>query len=82
MIKIVLTQIGRIRRPGDNTLGLSLHIDGGSVERWLDDSNLKIYHKIFSGEWQDYFPFDGAYRNTVENIPSPAVCRTFRTYQG
>ncbi len=72
----------RIRRPGDDTLGLSPHIDGGSVERWLDDSNLKIYHKIFTGDWQDYLPFDGAYRNTVENIPSPAVCRAFRTYQG
>lgn len=71
----------RIRNAGDNTLGLSPHIDGGSVERWLDSANQKIYHKIFSGDWQDYMPYDGEYRNEIENIPSPAVCRAFRTYQ-
>lgn len=71
----------RIRDAGDATLGLSPHVDGGSIERWLDDANLKVYKKIFSGDWQDYHPYDGEYRNQVENIPSPAVCRAFRTYQ-
>jgi len=27
-------------------------------------------------------PFDGAYRADVEEIPSPAVCSAFRTFQG
>ncbi len=72
----------RMRVSGDTTLGLSPHIDGGSVERWLDDANRKIYTPIFEGKWDQYDPFDGAYRNEVENIPSPAVCRAFRTYQG
>lgn len=72
----------RIRQPKDTSLGLSPHIDGGSVERWMDDANIKIYKKIFQGNWQEYSPFEAAYRNEVENIPSPAVCRAFRTYQG
>ncbi len=72
----------RIRQAGDTSLGLSPHIDGGSVERWLDEANQKIYRKIFEGDWQSYNPYDGIYRNEVENISSPAVCRAFRTYQG
>ncbi|BBM89026.1 hypothetical protein COTS27_00713 [Spirochaetota bacterium] len=72
----------RMRAPGDTSLGLSPHIDGGSVERWIDNANQKIYNPIFEGNWKNYDPFNGAYRNEVANIPSPAVCRAFRTYQG
>jgi hypothetical protein len=74
----------RIRRraPGDATLGLSPHMDGGSVERWIDPAFQQVYRHVFSGEWQRYDPFDGAHRTAVKEIPSPAVCRMFRTYQG
>ena len=72
----------RQREPGDKTLGLSPHIDGGSVERWLDDGYRNVYRHIFSGQIEQYDPFDAAYRTTSAEIPSPAVCSMFRTYQG
>jgi len=74
----------RIRRrpPGSASLGLSPHVDGGSVERWLDDNFRQVYRHVFSGNWRDYDPFDAAWRPDVREIPSPAVCSMFRTYQG
>jgi Protein of unknown function (DUF1479) len=78
------TYADRIRRrePGDTTLGLSPHMDAGSVERWLDPAYRLVYRHVFSGNWRAYDPFDGAYRTAVQEIPSPAVCSMFRTYQG
>jgi hypothetical protein len=78
------TYADRIRRrePGDVSLGLSPHTDAGSVERWLDSAYRKVYRHVFSGNWHAYDPFDGAHRTEVEEIPSPAVCSMFRTYQG
>jgi len=72
----------RRREPGDSTLGLSPHMDAGSMERWLDPAYRKVYRHVFSGNWRDYDPFDGAGRTQVKEIPSPAVCSMFRTYQG
>jgi hypothetical protein len=78
------TYADRIRRrePGDATLGLSPHMDAGSVERWIDPAYRRVYRHVFSGNWQAYDPFDGASRTETEEIPSPAVCSSFRTYQG
>jgi hypothetical protein len=72
----------RRREPGDTTLGLSPHMDAGSVERWLDPAYRQVYRRVFAGDWRAYDPFDGAYRTAVREIPSPAVCSVFRTYQG
>jgi len=72
----------RRREPGDSTLGLSPHMDAGSVERWLDPAYRNVYRHVFAGNWRAYDPFDGASRTQVEEIPSPAVCSMFRTYQG
>jgi hypothetical protein len=72
----------RRREPADATLGLSPHMDGGSVERWVDPAFRAVYRHVFSGDWQRFDPFDGAHRTAVREIPSPAVCRMFRTYQG
>jgi len=72
----------RQREPGNDTLGLSPHVDGGSVERWIDPSFRRVYAHVFSGEWQRHDPWDGAGRTQTREIPSPAVCRMFRTYQG
>ena len=72
----------RQREPGDATLGLSPHTDGGSVERWLDPAFREVYAGVFSADWRTYDPFDAAHRPEVREIPSPAVCRMFRTYQG
>ena len=74
----------RIRRrpPGSESLGLSAHCDGGSVERWLDDNFRQVYRHVFSGQWRDYDAFDAAWRTEVREVASPAVCSMFRTFQG
>ena len=72
----------RQREPGDATLGLSPHVDGGSVERWIDPSFHRVYRHVLSGDWRAHNPWDGEGRTETKEIPSPAVCRMFRTYQG
>ena len=72
----------RRRQPGDSTLGLSPHVDGGSVERWLDEGFHNVYRHVYSGEWQKYDPFAAAHRTETKEIPSPTVCQMFRTFQG
>ena len=72
----------RQREPGDNTLGLSPHVDGGSVERWIEPSYQQVYRHLLAGDVAAYDPFDAAFRTTTREIPSPAVCSMFRTYQG
>lgn len=72
----------RQREPGDDTLGLSPHVDGGSVERWLDRGYRNVYRHLLSGAIDGYDPFDAAFRTVTREIPSPAVCSMFRTCQG
>ena len=74
----------RIRRrpPGSSSLGLSPHVDGGSVERWLEPNFRHVYRHVFSGNWRQYDAFDAAWRPDVQEFPSPAVCSMFRTFQG
>lgn len=72
----------RRRQPGDKTLGLSPHMDAGTVERWIDPGYQKVYENVFAGDWQGYDPFDATHRLDTREIPSPAVCSMFRTYQG
>ncbi len=72
----------RRRQPGDKTLGLSPHMDAGTVERWIDTGYQKVYENIFAGDWRGYDPFDAKHRLETREIPSPAVCSMFRTYQG
>ena len=81
---VVPTYADRIRRrpPGSASLGLSPHVDGGSVERWLDPYYRNVYRHVLSGNWRDYDPYDAAFRPEVQEIASPAVCSMFRTFQG
>ncbi len=72
----------RRRQPGDKTLGLSPHADGGSVERWCDPSYQRVYGEVLFGDPARYDPFDATHRVSTEEIPSPAVCSVFRTFQG
>jgi hypothetical protein len=74
----------RIRRrpPGSASLGLSPHVDGGSVERWLDENFRKVYRHVFAGDWRKYSAFAAAFRPQVQEVESPAVCSMFRTFQG
>jgi hypothetical protein len=72
----------RRRQPGDETLGLSPHMDAGTVERWIDPGYQQVYRHVFAGNWRGYDPFDGTHRLDTREIPSPAVCSMFRTFQG
>ena len=72
----------RRRQPGDKTLGLSPHMDAGTVERWIDPGYQRVYEKVFAGDWRSYDPFDARHRLETREIPSPAVASVFRTYQG
>jgi hypothetical protein len=57
-------------------------VDGGSVERWLDENFRKVYRHVFSGNWRAYDAYDAAYRPDAREVASPAVCSMFRTFQG
>ena len=72
----------RRRQPGDKTLGLSPHMDAGSVERWIDPGYQRVYERVFAGDWRRYDPFDAAHRLETRESPSPSVASVFRTYQG
>ena len=72
----------RRRQPGDKTFGLSPHMDAGTVERWIDSGYQQVYASVFAGDWRRYDPFDGTHRLKTRELPSPAVCSVFRTYQG
>ncbi len=72
----------RRREPGDETLGLSPHIDGGSFERWTDPAFQKVYSSVFNGSLDSYDPWKAAHRTHTIEYKSPAVCSMFRTFQG
>lgn len=72
----------RRRQPGDTTLGLSPHMDAGTVERWIDPGYQRVYEQVFTGNWRGYDPFDARHRLDTREIPSAAVASVFRTYQG
>jgi ectoine hydroxylase-related dioxygenase (phytanoyl-CoA dioxygenase family) len=72
----------RQREPGDTSLGLSPHIDGGSIERWIEPSFQEVYKDVFFGDLENFDPFNAHFRTQTREIPSPAVCRMFRTFQG
>ena len=72
----------RQRQPGDKTLGLSPHTDGGSIERWIDPGYQQVYRHVYGGDLRQYNAFDAAFCTETHEIPSPAVCRMFRTFQG
>ncbi|CBV42974.1 YbiU family protein [Halomonas elongata] len=72
----------RRRPPGSGSLGLSPHVDGGSVERWLDDGFRYVYRHVFRGVPERFDPFAALGRTQVREIASPAVCSMFRTFQG
>lgn len=72
----------RRREPGDASLGLSPHSDGGSVERWCEPTFRPLYREVFQGDPLKFDPFDAEHRIATREIPSPAVCSAFRTFQG
>lgn len=78
------TYADRVRRrvPGDTTIGLQPHMDGGSYERWVDPAYQKIYSPIFGGEPDRFDPWNAAHRTQTREFASPAVCSMYRSFQG
>ena len=72
----------RRREPGDRTLTLRPHIDGGAAERWLEPGFQRLYAPVLTGDWRAFDPFDGRRREGASETPAPFVCSMFRTWQG
>ena len=76
----------RIRRrlPGTTSKGLGAHTDSGALERWLLPAYQKVFRKIFTGQFDDYDPWDAAYRSEVNeyDFDNTTKCSAFRTFQG
>lgn len=73
----------RIRRrsPGDASLALGPHIDGGTTGRWLDPARRHPYRAVFAGDPLGFDPFDAAGRTAV-GAADANRCSMFRTWQG
>lgn len=74
----------RIRRrpPGTNSKGLSPHTDAGSIERWLLPEYHRVFRHVFSGDLDNYDPWDAAYRSEIVEYDSTVRCSAFCTFQG
>lgn len=73
----VATYADRTRRrpPNSSSLGLSPHVDSGTIERWLDENFRYVYRHVFSGDWQQYDPFAADGRTEVREIASRQSAR-------
>jgi len=76
----------RIRRrpPGTTSKGLGAHTDSGALERWLLPAYQQVFASVFSGNIDDYDPWNAAYRTDVEeySVDNTTKCSVFRTFQG
>ena len=76
----------RIRRrlPGTTSKGLGAHTDSGALERWLLPAYQQVFSKIFTNQFDQYDPWDAAYRTEVNEYQSGTTtkCSVFRTFQG
>ena len=78
------TYADRIRRrtPGDATLSLGPHIDGGTAGRWLDPVLRAPYHAVFASDPAAFDPFDATARVAAPATEDANACSAFRTWQG
>jgi Protein of unknown function (DUF1479) len=74
----------RIRRrtPGDTTLSLRPHIDGGTAGRWLDAAASLPYRAALAGDLDAFDPFDATGRTAPADATDANGCAVFRTWQG
>ena len=65
----------RRRQPGDTTLGLSPHMDAGTVERWIDRRATNVSTSASSpATGAATTPSTARTGSTRRRFPSPAVC--------
>ena len=72
----------RRRTPGDATLGLGPHIDGGTVGRWLGKGCLPYMPALAGDPLREFDPFDAAFRADATEGEDRNACSVFRTWQG
>lgn len=77
----------RIRQPGDAGFALGAHVDGGSAELWETEGyggRNGTYGKIFSGNWEEYDPWESSSRLNIESdmYNGAGACSMFRMFQG
>ncbi len=77
------TYADRLRRrvPGDTSLALGPHIDGGTLGRWCDPVQRSPYRAVFAGDPLAFDPFDATGR-TAPGAADANACAMFRTWQG
>ncbi|KIR34050.1 hypothetical protein I352_03283 [Cryptococcus deuterogattii MMRL2647] len=74
----------RIRNPGDAQFALGPHADGGSVERWEDETYRRVYQKCLEGKWEEYDAWTIGERALAKQsmYEGPGACGIFRAFQG
>ncbi|KIR53534.1 hypothetical protein I315_04128 [Cryptococcus gattii Ru294] len=74
----------RIRHPGDAQFALGPHADGGSVERWEDETYRKVYQSCLEGKWEEYDAWTIGERALAKQsmYEGPGACGIFRAFQG
>ncbi|MDO5628214.1 MAG: DUF1479 domain-containing protein [Mobilicoccus sp.] len=74
----------RIRRrpPGADSGGLGTHLDPGTIDLWMSEGYQKHFRHLFSGDVEEYDPWDAAYRTEAAQYPGSTMCSAFRTFQG
>ncbi|KAI0084900.1 DUF1479-domain-containing protein [Irpex rosettiformis] len=74
----------RIRLPGSQWHVHPPHVDGGSIERWEDESFRQCFIDILNGRWKEHDPYDlGARINARTTLyGKPNQASVFRAFQG
>jgi hypothetical protein len=77
------TYADRIRRrtPGDTSLALGPHIDGGTSGRWIGPARLP-YRAVLAGDPAAFDPFEAAHRPDALDPTDANACGMFRAWQG
>ncbi|NMP25925.1 DUF1479 domain-containing protein [Rahnella sp. SAP-1] len=83
-INIIYPDRIRRRLPGTTSKGLGAHTDSGALERWLLPAYQKVFRKIFTNRFDEYDPWDAAFRPDVNeyDVDNTTKCSAFRTFQG
>jgi hypothetical protein len=78
------TYADRIRRrtPGDTTLGLGPHIDGGTTGRWIGKGCLPFMPALAGDPVTAFDPFAAAHRTDAPDATDSNACGAFRAWQG
>lgn len=83
-ISIIYPDRIRRRPPGTTSKGLGAHTDSGALERWLLPAYQQVFASVFSGNVEQYDPWNAAHRTEVEEytVDNTTKCSVFRTFQG